>query len=40
MPSRGSFDIIAVQSTTVSPLLIRTAPLACSATVPVLIVTC
>src|SRR5262245_54279816 len=39
MPSRGSFDIIAVHSTTVSPLLIRTAPLACSATVPVVIVT-
>src|SRR6266568_882995 len=40
MPSRGSFDIIAVQSTTVSPLVIRTAPLACSATVPVVMVTC
>src|SRR5215831_16404144 len=37
MPSRGSLDIIAVQSTTVSPVPIRTAPLACSATVPVVI---
>src|SRR5262249_24914800 len=37
MPSRGSFDIIAVHSTTVSPVPIRTAPLACSATVPVVI---
>src|SRR5215813_11382797 len=37
MPSRGSFDIMAVHSTTVSPVPIRTAPLACSATVPVVI---
>src|SRR5215469_7581218 len=37
MPSRGSLDIMAVLSTTVSPVLIRTAPLACSATVPVVI---
>src|SRR5215468_3066538 len=37
MPSRGSLDIMAVQSTTVSPVAIRTAPLACSATVPVVI---
>src|SRR2546430_7562028 len=35
MPSRGSFDIMAVLSTTVSPDLISTAPLACSASMPV-----
>src|SRR6202521_1185042 len=35
MPSRGSFDITAVLSTTESPCRSTTAPFACSATLPV-----